>query len=71
MNLVDLGATGVQEACETVRALAHAHGADVARVELVGLLPAAELARCDDAFRAWSRIRPELTIEAQLALRMS
>ena len=71
MNLVDLAATGLQEACETVRALARAHTADVARVEVVGLLPAAELARCDDEFRAWSRIGPDQTIEAQLALRLA
>ena len=71
MNLVDLSATGLQDACETVRALARAHEADVARVEVVGLLPASELARCDDEFRAWSRVGPEQTIEAQLALRLA
>jgi hypothetical protein len=36
-------------------------------VELVGLVPAAELARCDDEFRAWSGIGPDDTIEVQLA----
>jgi len=39
----------------------------VARVELVGLLPAAELARCDDDFRAWSGLGPDDTIEGRLA----
>lgn len=67
MNLVDLAATGLQQACETVRSLARARGADVARVELVGLLPASELARCDDEFRAWSAISADQTIEARLA----
>jgi hypothetical protein len=36
-------------------------------VELVGLVPAAELARCDDDFRSWSGIGPDQTIEARLA----
>jgi len=67
MNLVDLDATGLQEACRRVQALAEAAGAAVARVELVGLLPAAELARCDADFRAWSGIGTEQTIEARLA----
>ncbi|MEX1008442.1 MAG: glutamate formiminotransferase [Acidimicrobiia bacterium] len=66
MNLVDLGATGLQQACEAVRSLARGRGADVARVELVGLLPASELARCDDEFRVWSGISPDQTIEARL-----
>ena len=71
MNLVDLAATGLQQACDTVRSLARARGSDVARVELVGLLPASELARCDDEFRAWSGIGPDQTIEARLARRVS
>ncbi len=50
-----------------MRTLARARGADVARVELVGLIPAAELARCDDAFREWSGIGADQTIEARLA----
>jgi glutamate formiminotransferase / 5-formyltetrahydrofolate cyclo-ligase len=71
MNLVDLQATGLQHACETVRAESLALDCDVARVELVGLIPESELARCDDAFRAWARITPDQTIEAQLALRFA
>lgn len=67
MNLTDLPATGVQQACETVRNLARSHGVDVARVELVGLLPASELARCNDEFRAWSGIDVDQTIEWRLS----
>jgi glutamate formiminotransferase / 5-formyltetrahydrofolate cyclo-ligase len=66
MNLVDLAATGLQQACETVRSLAHEQQTDVARVELVGLMPAAELARCDHAFLAWSGVSSAQTIEARL-----
>ena len=67
MNLVDLTRTGVQEACEAVRARVRDAGADIARVELVGLLPAAELARCDASFLEWSGITPDQTIESRLA----
>jgi hypothetical protein len=38
----------------------------VARIELVGLLPAAELARCSDAFRAWSGLDERATVEARV-----
>jgi glutamate formiminotransferase len=67
MNLVALERTGLQDACRAVEVQAREAGSSVARVELVGLLPAAELARCDDEFRAWSGIGPDLTIEARLA----
>jgi len=66
MNLVSLERTGVQRACEAVRARARDAGADVARVELVGLLPEAELARCDDEFARWAGLVPDRTIEARL-----
>jgi glutamate formiminotransferase len=66
MNLVALERTGVQRACVAVRDLARVAGSDVVRVELVGLLPAAELARCDPEFLAWSGIGPDRTIEARL-----
>jgi glutamate formiminotransferase len=66
MNLVDLAATGVETACEAVRREAEGRGMDVTAVELVGLLPAAELERCSEGFRAWSRLGPHLTIEARL-----
>jgi glutamate formiminotransferase len=69
MNLVAPERTGVQDACRTVDELARAAGTQVNRVELVGLLPAAELARCDDRFRAWSGLGPDDTIEARLAAR--
>jgi hypothetical protein len=41
----------------------------VARVELVGLVPAAELERCSPEFRAWSGVGPDQTIESRLAAR--
>ena len=66
MNLVALERTGLQEACRAVDALARDAGTSVARVELVGLLPAAELARCDEEFRAWSGIGPEQTLESRI-----
>jgi glutamate formiminotransferase len=69
MNLVDLAATGIQTACEAVQVLARAHGTEVARVELVGLAPEAEIARLDDGFRAWSGIGPEHSVEARLRAR--
>jgi glutamate formiminotransferase len=66
MNLTDLGATGVEAACGAVRRAAQERGGDVAAVELVGLLPAAELGRCSDDFLAWSRLSGDQTIEARL-----
>lgn len=67
MNLVDLGRTGVEEACTAVRDAVAAAGGRVERVELVGLLPADELARCSAEFLAWSGLGPDVTIEARLA----
>ena len=70
MNLVALERTGLQAACTTVRDLARAAGDDVARVELVGLLPAAELrALRPTSSSAWAGIGPDQTIEARLARR--
>jgi glutamate formiminotransferase len=69
MNLVDLASTGIQPACEIVRDLARARGTDIVHVELVGLAPEAEVARLDDAFRVWSGIGSEQTIEARLRAR--
>jgi glutamate formiminotransferase len=66
MNLVALDRTGIEEACEAVRRHANDAGADVVTVELVGLVPAAELDRCHGEFLAWSRISPSSTIEARL-----
>jgi glutamate formiminotransferase / 5-formyltetrahydrofolate cyclo-ligase len=69
MNLTDLAGTGVETACEAVRRGVAERGGDVTAVELVGLLPAAELQRCSNAFLAWSRLRTDRTIEARLAVR--
>lgn len=66
MNVTRLDTCGVERACTAVRRLAHEGGSDVDRVELVGLLPAAELARWSPEFRAWSGIGPDHTIEARL-----
>lgn len=66
MNLVDLPATGVETACEAVRREAERHGRSVTAVELVGLLPAAELARCSGEFLKWARLTPDRTIEGRL-----
>jgi glutamate formiminotransferase len=66
MNLVDLPTTGVETACEAVRRAAEGHGRSVAAVELVGLLPAAELERCSGEFLAWSGLSPDQTIEGRL-----
>jgi len=66
MNLVDLTSTGVQAACEAVRAHARVDGAEVTDVELVGLVPAAELARCTAEFLAWSGLDHTQTIEHRL-----
>jgi len=67
MNLTALERTGLQAACTSVRDLARASTVELARVELVGLVPAAELARCDREFLDWSAIGPDQTIEARLA----
>jgi glutamate formiminotransferase len=69
LNLTDLPATGVEAACTEVRRLARDAGADVDRVELVGLLPRAELDRCSDEFRAWAGLSVDQTIEARLESR--
>ena len=66
MNLVDLAATGVEAAVTAVRREAGRFGADVAAVELVGLLPAAELERCSPDFLRWSGLDAGSTIEARL-----
>jgi glutamate formiminotransferase len=66
MNLVDLDRTGLQAACDAVRARARAAGHDVTRVELVGLVPADELARCDDEFVAFAGLGADRTIEGRL-----
>jgi glutamate formiminotransferase len=66
MNLVDLPATGVETAVATVRREAERSGREVAAVELVGLLPAAELERCSPEFLRWSGLTAGSTIEARI-----
>jgi glutamate formiminotransferase len=66
MNLVDLAATGIERACTEVRDRARVWEVAVTRVELVGLLPAAELARCSDAFRTWTGLTANDTVEARV-----
>ena len=66
MNLTDLAATGVEAACEAVRRATAERGGEIWAVELVGLLPAAELERCSGDFLAWSSLSGERTIEARL-----
>ena len=66
MNLTDLAATGIEEACIEVTRRARAGGADVARIELVGLLPRSELDRCGTEFRQWAGLTVRDTIEGRL-----
>ena len=65
MNLVDLDRTGIERACSEVRDRARTLGARAIGVELVGLVPAAELERCSPAFLAWARIGTEHTVESR------
>lgn len=65
LNLVDLAATGLEPALLAVRDAVDAAGGRVARVELVGLVPAAALDGASAEFLAWSGIGPDQTIEAR------
>lgn len=67
MNLVDLDRCGIETACTEVRRRVEAAGATVTRVELVGLMPADEFARCSADFLAWTGLNTDHTIEARLA----
>ncbi len=69
MNLIDLPVTGLEDAVAAVRRDADRDGFDVTKVEVVGLLPAAELERCSAEFRAWAGLGDDLTIEGRLAAR--
>ena len=69
MNLVDLPVTGLETACREVRRLAERDDWAVTRVEIVGLIPAAELDRCSDEFREWAGLSAGLTVEGRLAAR--
>jgi glutamate formiminotransferase/glutamate formiminotransferase/formiminotetrahydrofolate cyclodeaminase len=66
MNLVDPDAVGPAEVYDAISA-----SAEVARAELVGLVPAAVVERIDP--RRWAQLDhdPERTIEARLASRWS
>jgi glutamate formiminotransferase len=67
LNVTDLEATGVEAACTAVRERAAAAGAAVDRVEWVGLVPEAEVARCSPEFLTWSGLDRSRTVEARLA----
>jgi glutamate formiminotransferase len=67
MNLVDLPVTGLEAACSEVRRLAERDDWAVTRVEIVGLIPAAELERCSGEFREWAGLSADLTVEGRLA----
>ncbi len=71
MNLVDLPVTGLEAACLQVRKIAAREGFEVTKVELVGLMPAAELRRCSQEFRDWAELDGDQTIEGRLAARSS
>jgi glutamate formiminotransferase len=66
MNLVDLDRTGIEAACRRVREEAIQERTDVGAIELVGLVPQAELERCSDEFLGWSGLGADSTIEARL-----
>jgi glutamate formiminotransferase len=66
MNLVDLDRTDVETACARVGELAAARGRAVSEIELVGLLPSAELARCGPKVRAAAHLDDRRTIEGAL-----
>ena len=66
MNLVDLEQTGLERAAAHIAELAEARGLSVSEIELVGLLPAAELARCGAAVRAAAGLDAERTIEGRI-----
>lgn len=66
LNVTDLEATGVEEACAEVARAARAEGADLARIELVGLMPRAALEDCSPAFLRRAGLGDEQTIEGRL-----
>jgi glutamate formiminotransferase len=67
MNLVALERTGLEDACTAVRAHVAAAGGRVVGIEVVGLIPRAELERCSAEFRDWAGLSDSLTLEARLA----
>lgn len=71
MNLVDLGAVSLEGACTEVRTLAAADGVSAGRIELVGLMPASELARSSPEFSAWSGLGEHDTIEGRVRTKVA
>jgi glutamate formiminotransferase len=69
LNLTDLETTGLEDACAEVAVLARAEGADLARIELVGLIPRAVLDDCGPAFRRRAGLGDDQTIEGRLESR--
>jgi glutamate formiminotransferase len=69
MNLVALDRTGLEEACRAVDAAARARADRVVEVELVGLVPESERARCSAEFRSWVGLDAARTIEGRLGAR--
>ncbi len=67
MNLVDLPIASLEAAVTEVRRLAAKDDWEITKVEIVGLMPAAELAGCSEEFRAWAELGDDLTIEGRLA----
>ena len=67
MNLVDLDRTGVEKACARIEELARERGRRLREIELVGLMPAAELARCGPEVRAAASLDEQRTIEGLYA----
>jgi glutamate formiminotransferase len=66
MNLVDLDRTGIEQAVRRVQAEARREHTEVGAVELVGLVPRAELDRCSDDFLRWAGLGADVTIESRL-----
>ncbi|MEX0663403.1 MAG: glutamate formiminotransferase [Acidimicrobiia bacterium] len=66
MNLVDLPVTGIEAAVSEVRRRAAKDDWEITKVEIVGLIPHAELERCTEEFRDWAEITEAVTIESRL-----
>jgi glutamate formiminotransferase len=66
MNLVDLARTGVEAAVTEVHERARREPAEVASVELVGLVPRRELERCSAEFREWAGLDGDVAVEARI-----
>ena len=69
MNLFDLDTTGIEAAVLHVRDLAQSERTEVASVEVVGLIPGAELNRCSEEFLRWAKIDSDQSIEARIQAR--